>query len=136
MYNFTRQDAANILNVSTRSIDRYIKSWKIRTRKNGKIVYLNENDINILKWFTKQEVIVPKTDANYGNNVNNYVNPNQNLNPNNYANINPMNNMMNNSNTQQNNLNNNYVENPINDINSVNSLTLSNNPWSSNTELD
>lgn len=62
MYNITRQEAADILDVSTRSIDRYIKSWKIRTKKNGKMVFLNENDINNIKWTwtEKQEVIIPK----------------------------------------------------------------------------
>ncbi len=62
MYNITRQEAAEMLNLSTRSIDRYIKSKKIRSRKNWKIIYLNENDINNLKWTgsNKQEVIIPK----------------------------------------------------------------------------
>jgi excisionase family DNA binding protein len=33
MYKLTRKEAADLLNISTRSIDRYIKSGKIRTKK-------------------------------------------------------------------------------------------------------
>lgn len=61
MYSLTRQDAAEKLNVSTRSVDRYINAWKIRSKKVWKIVYVNENDINTMLWVnTKQEVIVEK----------------------------------------------------------------------------
>ena len=45
MYSVTREDAAERLNVSTRSIDRYIKAWKLRSKKDGKIVYIHEQDI-------------------------------------------------------------------------------------------
>lgn len=60
MYNYTRQEAADKLNISTRSIDRYIKAWKIRAKKIWKIVYVNESDINILSWETpnKQKIII------------------------------------------------------------------------------
>lgn len=59
MYKYTRQEAADMLWVSTRSIDRYIKSWKIRSKKDGKVVYVNENDLNTLSWKSNiQEVIV------------------------------------------------------------------------------
>jgi len=60
MYNLTRQQAADKLDISTRSIDRYIKSWKIRAKKIWKIVYVNEDDINILSWEapTKQKIII------------------------------------------------------------------------------
>ena len=68
MYNLTRQEAADLLNVSTRSVDRYIKSWKIRSKKDWKVVYLHSWDVNNLwDWNnTKQEVIIekPKT-SNY-----------------------------------------------------------------------
>ena len=40
MYTYTRQDAADFLWISTRSIDRYIKSGKLRSKKEWKIVYL------------------------------------------------------------------------------------------------
>ena len=46
MYSVTREDAALRLNVSTRSIDRYIKAWKLRSKKDGKIVYIHEQDID------------------------------------------------------------------------------------------
>jgi len=65
MYNYTRQEAADKLNISTRSIDRYIKAWKIRAKKVWKIVYVNENDIKILSWETtsnNQKIIISKKD--------------------------------------------------------------------------
>jgi len=45
MYSITRQDAADILWVSTRSVDRYVKSWKLRSQKDGKIIYIHSEDI-------------------------------------------------------------------------------------------
>ncbi len=61
MYKLTRQEAAENLNISTRSIDRYIKSWKIRAKKDWKIVYVHQDDINNLtnSTFQNQEVIIP-----------------------------------------------------------------------------
>lgn len=64
MYKYTRQEAAEFLWVSTRSIDRYVKSWKIRAEKRWKIIYLNAQDLNNMNawWTSFQEVIVePKT---------------------------------------------------------------------------
>ena len=60
MYNINRQEASEILWVSTRSIDRYIKSWKIRAKKNWKIILLKDSDINALSWTTtvKHKVII------------------------------------------------------------------------------
>lgn len=59
MYKITRNKAAIMLNISTRSIDRYIRNWKLRSKKNGKIVYINEDDINNFLWIwnKKQEII-------------------------------------------------------------------------------
>lgn len=60
MYKITREEAANLLNMSTRSIDRYIRAWKLRSKKDWKIVYIHEDDINnfLWNWQTKQEVII------------------------------------------------------------------------------
>lgn len=60
MYKITREEAAIKLNISTRSIDRYIRAWKLRSKKEWKIVYINEDDINNFLWIwnKKQEVIV------------------------------------------------------------------------------
>ncbi len=58
MYNLTRKEAADKLDISTRSIDRYIKSWKIRAKKIWKIVYVNENDINNINWNTQNTKII------------------------------------------------------------------------------
>lgn len=62
MYKYTRQEAAEMLNISTRSVDRYIKSGKLRSKKDGKIVYVKWSDVETLMggWNTTQEVIVPK----------------------------------------------------------------------------
>ena len=60
MYNINRLEASEILWVSTRSIDRYIKSWKIRAEKKWKIILLNDNDVKALSWNApvKQKIIV------------------------------------------------------------------------------
>lgn len=60
MYNITREEASNILNISTRSIDRYIRAGKLRSKKDGKIVYIHADDVNNFSGNTKtkQEVIV------------------------------------------------------------------------------
>ena len=62
MYTYTRQDAADFLWISTRSIDRYIKSGKLRSKKEWKIVYVNDDDIKNLSWWqdSKQEIIDKK----------------------------------------------------------------------------
>ncbi|PZM86708.1 hypothetical protein DLH72_00250 [Candidatus Gracilibacteria bacterium] len=59
MYNYTRQEAADFLGISTRSIDRYIKSGKLRSKKEGKIVYVNDDDVKNMSGNsdTKHEII-------------------------------------------------------------------------------
>lgn len=64
MYTYTRQDAAEFLWVSTRSVDRYVKAWRIRSEKRGKIIYLHSDDLNNLNSkSTKQELIVEKKES-------------------------------------------------------------------------
>lgn len=46
MYQVTREEASSMLNLSTRSIDRYIRSGKLRSKKEGKIVYIHQEDID------------------------------------------------------------------------------------------
>lgn len=70
MYTLTRNDAAEKINVSTRSIDRYIKSGKIRTKKEGKIIFLHEWDVQNLDLgdssaWRQQEVIIPQEKSSY-----------------------------------------------------------------------
>ncbi|MBF0914043.1 helix-turn-helix domain-containing protein [Candidatus Gracilibacteria bacterium] len=48
MYTYTRQDVAELLGISTRSVDRYIKAGKLRAKKEGKIVYVNNEDVKNL----------------------------------------------------------------------------------------
>ena len=75
MYKFTRQDVADKLNISTRSVDRYIKAWKLRSKKDWKVVYVNTDDIENIAWSGeyKQEVIVEKKVNNNTQHV--YTNP-------------------------------------------------------------
>ncbi len=63
MYDITRPQAAKLLWVSTRTIDRYVKSGKVRSKKEWKIVYIHKDDIANIWWETntKQEVITVKT---------------------------------------------------------------------------
>lgn len=59
MYTITREQASVELNMSTRSIDRYIRSGKLRSKKEGKIVYIHTDDVkNLLGTETKQEIIL------------------------------------------------------------------------------
>ncbi|MFK7780269.1 MAG: helix-turn-helix domain-containing protein [Candidatus Gracilibacteria bacterium] len=62
MYKLTRQDVADRLNISTRSVDRYIKAGKLRAKKDGKIVYVKQGDVDNLMGGSKskQEVIIKK----------------------------------------------------------------------------
>lgn len=63
MYTLTRSEAAELIQVSTRSIDRYIKAWKIRTKKEWKIIYLHKIDVENIwdNWASQeQEVIIPQ----------------------------------------------------------------------------
>jgi excisionase family DNA binding protein len=61
MYKYTRQEAAELLGISTRSVDRYIKSGKLRSKKDGKIVFVKWSDVDTILsgGKTQQEVIVP-----------------------------------------------------------------------------
>lgn len=62
MYKTTREEASKLLNLSTRSIDRYIKSWKLRSKKDWKLVYIHQDDIDnfLWNWASKQEIITSK----------------------------------------------------------------------------
>lgn len=61
MFTVDRETASEILWVSTRSIDRYIKSGKIRTEKQGRKLMLNKDDIETIKTWgkSKQKIIMP-----------------------------------------------------------------------------
>lgn len=64
-YIFTRKEAAAELDISVRSLDRYIKSWKIRSEKKWKKVYVHTDDINHIKWWEneiKHIIITEKKD--------------------------------------------------------------------------
>lgn len=60
MYNINRLEASEILWISIRSIDRYVKSGKIRSKKDWKIVLLNSDDIKALnsEVSSKQKIII------------------------------------------------------------------------------
>ena len=62
MYSIDREQASTILGMSTRTIDRYIRSNKIRSQKKWKKIYLNDQDIEIIKnWWIQEdyEIIKP-----------------------------------------------------------------------------
>lgn len=60
MYTVTRQDAAEQLLISVRSVDRYVKSGKLRVKKEWKNILIHSGDIRNLQWGKnpKQHVIV------------------------------------------------------------------------------
>jgi len=62
MYKYTRQEAAEKMGISTRSVDRYIKAWRLRAKKEWKVVYVKWSDVEnlIWKWETRQEVIIER----------------------------------------------------------------------------
>jgi predicted transcriptional regulator len=66
MYNLTRQEVADKLNISTRSVDRYINAWKLRAKKDWKVVYVNQSDVDKIAWTwdSRQEVIVEQKVVN------------------------------------------------------------------------
>lgn len=68
-YILTRKDAAEELDISVRSIDRYIKSWKIRSKKKWKTVYVHEEDISNIKWgdTLKKHIIITKKEKKEDN---------------------------------------------------------------------
>lgn len=49
LFTVTREQAALDLGISTRTIDRYIRSWKLSYKKVANKILLNDNDISILK---------------------------------------------------------------------------------------
>ena len=65
MYNINRTEASEMLNISTRSLDRHIKAWKIRAKKSWKTVFINSEDIKIILWWNQNtsEIIVPEVES-------------------------------------------------------------------------
>ncbi len=59
-YKLTRKEAAESLDMSMRSIDRYIKAWKLRAKKKWKIVYVHNEDIANVggNWNSKKHIII------------------------------------------------------------------------------
>ncbi len=49
LFTVTREQAALDLGISTRTIDRYIRSWKLSYKKVANKILLNDNDISVLK---------------------------------------------------------------------------------------
>jgi hypothetical protein len=54
-----------LLKISTRTVDRYVDSGKLRSKKEWKIVYINASDVENLSWTwkKKQEILIPKKAA-------------------------------------------------------------------------
>ncbi len=57
-YNLTRQETAETLEISVRSVDRYIKSGKLRSKKKGKLVYVHDEDIKHVGWKNEKKPII------------------------------------------------------------------------------
>jgi hypothetical protein len=75
MYTLTRQDTAEKLWISTRSVDRYIKSGKLRSKKDGKIIFIHTQDVTHMigtSWVSNPEVIIPDKKAERVENSQNY----------------------------------------------------------------
>lgn len=65
LYSLTRQEASDLLNISTRSTDRYIKSGKLRSEKRWKIVYVHEWDVKNIAWGgSKPQVVISDAHKN------------------------------------------------------------------------
>ncbi len=62
-YNLTRQEAADLLEISVRSLDRSIKSGKIRSEKRGKSVYINDSDIKNINSDSSSKPIIITNDS-------------------------------------------------------------------------
>ena len=63
MYTLSRQDVADKLGISTRSVDRYVKSGKLRSKKEGKTIFIHTQDVaNLAGEYKVQEpeVIIPE----------------------------------------------------------------------------
>ena len=63
VFTLSREDASKMLGVSTRTVDRYIHSGKIRTKRDGKLIMLHKDDVDQVKggWTqTDYEVLAPK----------------------------------------------------------------------------
>ena len=63
VFTLSRDDASKMLWVSTRTIDRYVQSGKIRSKRDGKVIMLHKDDVSHVKnWGTQTdyEVIAPK----------------------------------------------------------------------------
>lgn len=64
MYQIDRIEWAKLLNMSTRTVDRYIRSWRLRSKKIWKKIFLHSDDVEILKnWWIQQEyeIIEPQS---------------------------------------------------------------------------
>jgi predicted site-specific integrase-resolvase len=48
-YNLSREESSNLLGISTRTLDRYIKKWKLSYKKIANRVVLSKEEINIFK---------------------------------------------------------------------------------------
>lgn len=48
-FSLSRKEAADLLGVSTRTLDRYIRGGKLNSRKKGGTILLNEDEVNNLK---------------------------------------------------------------------------------------
>lgn len=55
VFTLTRDSASKMIGVSTRTIDRYIQSGKIRTKRDGKVIMLHREDVTNVLWWSAQK---------------------------------------------------------------------------------
>ena len=69
----TRVDGAEDLHMSMRTVDRYVRSGKIRAKKIGKIMYLHADDVEMLKQETHSQADNGSTHGGNSNNASDAV---------------------------------------------------------------
>lgn len=65
VYSVGREEAADRLGMSTRTVDRYIRRGKIRSRKVGKLIMLHRDDVDVLMngWVQQDYEIVQPAES-------------------------------------------------------------------------
>jgi len=72
-YNISRQQAADILGISTRTLDRYIRKWLISYKKVGNRIFLSEEEIILFKKKLENNEVVNETELIWwGDNTQHY----------------------------------------------------------------
>lgn len=60
-YTHSREEAADILEISTRTLDRYVKSGKLRSKRKGKKIFIHDDDIRMMQ--SSEPELIRATDS-------------------------------------------------------------------------